>query len=119
MKKRLAFVISILLFCSTFLFAADEETFEIEIKNISPHTKIFMIYDSSKDGVDEIGIEGPQQTFSLKPSASTFLQLKAGKYSIIEKVPAIKLYNSYEINVPEDFPKEKVIDFQRKKDIIL
>lgn len=119
MKKLIIIVTSLLFFCSSFLFASEEELFEMEIKNISPYTKIFMIYDSSKDGVDEIGIDGPQKTFTLKPSTSTILQLKAGKYSIIEKVPTIKLYNSYEINVPEDFPKEKVIDFQRKKDIIL
>lgn len=119
MKKLILLTVSLFFLFSSLSSAAEEEIYEMEMKNISPHTKIYMIYDSSKDGVDEIGIEGPKQTFTLKSSESTMIQLKAGKYSIIEKIPSLRKYNSYEINVPEDFPKDNIIDFKRKKDILL
>ncbi len=112
--KKLVFALLLILFCSTPLMA-DDNIYSIEVTNTTQHNKIFMVYHDWKENVHEIGMDPPEISIKLKPLESKNINLKAGKYSIIEKIPSLHFYRSYGINVPQDLATEQVMEMLKQQ----
>jgi hypothetical protein len=111
--RKIVLALLFVLFC-TVTATADDTLYVIEIKNITSYNKDIMIYNDWKEGVHEVGLDPPQISIKIKPQETKSIELKAGKYSIIEKVPSRNHYSCYSIIVPEDLASEHVIDLLKK-----
>jgi hypothetical protein len=91
-----------------------EEVYVIEIKNVTTYNKVIMVYNDSKEPVHQIGLDHPQISIKLKPQESQSIELTAGNYSIIEKIPSLNHYTCYSIVVPEDVASGEIIELLKK-----
>jgi hypothetical protein len=111
--RKIALALLFVLFC-TVPAIADDATYVIEIKNVTTYNKVIMIYNDSKETVHQIGLGPPQISIKIKPQETKSVELKAGHYSIIEKIPARNHYSCYSIMVPQDLASEQIIDLLKK-----
>jgi cytochrome c oxidase assembly protein Cox11 len=111
--RKISLALLFVLFC-TVTAIADDTTYVITIKNITPYNKVIMIYNDSKEITHQIGLAPPQTSIKIKPQETKSVELKAGNYSIIEKTPAYNHYKCYNIIVPEDLASKQIIELLKK-----
>lgn len=112
MRKLVLALLFVLFYTVTAM--ADETIYVIEVKNVTTYNKVIMVYSDPKEYVHQIGLDPPQISIKIKPQETKSIELKAGNYSIIEKIPALNHYTCYSIVVPEDVASEQILELLKK-----
>ena len=111
--RKIALALLFVLFC-TVPAIADDTIYVIAIKNVTTYNKVIMVYSDSKDPAHQIGLDRPRISIKLKPQETKNIELTAGNYSIIEKIPTLNHYACYSIIVPEDVASGEIIELLKK-----
>jgi hypothetical protein len=94
---------------------ANDDIYVLEIKNTTKYNKIFMIYNNnSKENTHEIGMAPPEIVLNIKSLEAKSIELKAGSYSIIEKIPSRNHYAAYNIIIPQGLANEQITETLKK-----